>query len=86
MQTGIAVHDTDKEQGNAMYINPNRGNNRKENLMNSILPSLFTVSLLLSVAMAGETGPSTGAVAKDVPLGHYVVLTASTTAMERNIQ
>ena len=38
--------------------------------MKSILPSLLTGSLLLSAAMAGETGPSTGAVAKDVPLGH----------------
>ena len=54
--------------------------------MKSILHSLLTVSLLLSATMAGETGPSTGAVIKDVPLGHDVVLTASTTAMERNIQ
>ena len=38
--------------------------------MKSILPGLLTGSLLLSAAMAGETGPSTGAVAKDVPLGH----------------
>jgi hypothetical protein len=38
--------------------------------MKSILPSLLTGSLLLSAAMAGETGPSTGAVTKDVPFGH----------------
>ena len=42
----------------------------KENPMKSIVFSLLTVSLLLSAAMAGETGPSTGAVAKDVPFGH----------------
>ena len=30
MQTDIAIHDTDKEQGNVMNNNPNRGNNRKE--------------------------------------------------------
>jgi hypothetical protein len=68
--------------------NPNRGNSRKtkENPMKSILPGLLTGSLLLSAAMVGETGPSTGAVAKDVPLGYYVVLTAAITAMERNIQ
>ena len=42
----------------------------KENLMKLTLFSLLTGSLLLSAAMAGETGPSTGAVAKDVPLGH----------------
>ena len=40
--------------------------------MKSILPGFLTGSLLLSAAMAGETGPSTGAVAKDVPLGHNV--------------
>ena len=39
--------------------------------MKSSLFSLLTGSLLLSAAMAGEAGPSTGAVAKDVPLlGH----------------
>jgi hypothetical protein len=38
--------------------------------MKSILFSLLTGSLLLSAAMAGETGPSTGAAAKDVPYGH----------------
>jgi outer membrane protein assembly factor BamB len=38
--------------------------------MKSILPGLLTGSLLLSAAMAGETGPSAGAVTKDVPLGH----------------
>ncbi len=39
--------------------------------MKSILPGLLTGSLLLlNVAMAGETGPSAGAVAQDVPLGH----------------
>jgi outer membrane protein assembly factor BamB len=55
-----------------MGINPNRGNSRKtkENPMKSIVTSLLTGSLLLSAAMAGETGPSTGAVIKDVPLGH----------------
>jgi len=30
MQNNIAVHDKDKEHGNAMNNNPNRGNNRKE--------------------------------------------------------
>ena len=38
--------------------------------MKSIVFSLLTGSLLLSAAMAGETNPSTGAVAKDVPFGH----------------
>ena len=38
--------------------------------MKPALLSLLTGSLLLSAAMAGETGPSTGAVAKDVPFGH----------------
>ena len=38
--------------------------------MKSIVSGLLTGSLLLSTAMAGETGPSTGAVAKDVPYGH----------------
>ena len=38
--------------------------------MKPTLLSLLTGSLLLSAAMAGETGPSTGAVAKDVPYGH----------------
>ena len=38
--------------------------------MKSALFNLLTGSLLLSAAMAGETGPSTGAVARDVPLGH----------------
>jgi len=57
-----------------MNNTPNRGSSRKpktkENLMESTLFSLLTGSLLLSAAMAGETGPSTGAVIKDVPLGH----------------
>ena len=30
MQTGIAAHDTDQKQGNAMNINPNRYNSHKE--------------------------------------------------------
>ena len=30
MQLGIAVHDTDQKQGNAMNNNPNHGSNRKE--------------------------------------------------------
>ena len=40
--------------------------------MKPIVTSLLTGSLLLliSAAMAGETNPSTGAVAKDVPYGH----------------
>jgi outer membrane protein assembly factor BamB len=38
--------------------------------MKSIMFSLLTGSLLLGAAMAGETGPSTGAATKDVPLGH----------------
>jgi outer membrane protein assembly factor BamB len=42
----------------------------KETPLKSIVFSLLTGSLLLSAAMAGETGPSTGAVAKAVPLGH----------------
>ena len=37
MQTNIAVHDRDKEQGNAMNHNPNHGNNRKEKPMNAII-------------------------------------------------
>lgn len=38
--------------------------------MKSNLLSLLTSTLLLSAAMVGETGPSTGGVAKDVPFGH----------------
>jgi hypothetical protein len=30
MQTDIAVHKTDKEQGNVMNTNPTCGSNRKE--------------------------------------------------------
>ena len=37
MQTNIAVHDTDKEQGNVMDSNPNRGTNHKEKRMNAII-------------------------------------------------
>jgi hypothetical protein len=36
MPTDIAVHDKDKEHGNAMNINPNHGNSRKEKRMNVI--------------------------------------------------
>ncbi len=55
-----------------MNNNPNRGSRRKtkENPMKSVVTSLLTGSLFLSAAMAGETGPSTGAVIKDVSLGH----------------
>ncbi len=30
MQTSTRNHDTDQKEGNAMNINPNRGNSRKE--------------------------------------------------------
>jgi hypothetical protein len=77
MQSGIVVHntdqkDTDQKEENAMNNNPNCGSccKTKENPMKPILFSLLTGSLLLGVAMAGETGPSTGAVAKDAPFGH----------------
>jgi hypothetical protein len=30
MQTGIAVHNTDQKEGDAMNNNPNNGNNRKD--------------------------------------------------------
>jgi outer membrane protein assembly factor BamB len=68
----IAVHNTDQKEEHAMNSNPNRGSRRKtkENPLKSIVTSLLTGSLFLSAAMAGETGPSTGAVTKDVPLGH----------------
>ncbi len=49
MQTSTRTHNTDQKE---------------ENVTKSILPGLLTGSLLLSATMAGETGPTTGAVAE----------------------
>ena len=40
MQTGIAVHDPDKEQGNVMNNTPNRYGSSKEKPMNAIISGL----------------------------------------------
>ena len=51
--------------------------------MKSILPSLLTVSLLLNAAMAGETGPSIGAVAQAADGDSIRSLTESRAALTK---
>ena len=50
MQTGIAVHDTDQEQGITMHSNPNCDNNRKEKQMNAITKAL-SVAVLVALGL-----------------------------------
>ena len=52
MQTGIAVHDTDQEQGNVMNSNPNHGGSRKENVITKA--TLVAVLVALGLAMTAE--------------------------------
>ena len=64
MQTGIAVHDTEPEQGNIMNINPNRGGSRKEKQMNGItkatsLAVLIALGLTLAAQAAEPSKPET---------------------------
>ena len=51
MQTDIAVHDTDKEQGSAVNSTPNRGNSRKKKQMN-VITRTTSVAVLVTLGLA----------------------------------
>ena len=64
MQTGIAIHDTDRHHGSAMNSNPNRGNNRKQRTMNAITKTALVVVLVtLGLVLTAEP-------AEPLPYGH----------------
>ena len=52
MQTGIAAHDTDQEQGNTMNNNPKHGNNRKEKQKMNIITRTTSVAVLVTLGLA----------------------------------
>jgi len=54
MQSNIAVHDTDKKQGNAMNSNPNRCGSSKEKQMNAITKAT-SVAVLVTLGLALAT-------------------------------
>jgi hypothetical protein len=55
MQTGIAVHNTDQEQGNLMNINSNYGSSHKEKRMNIITKALsLAVPVTLGLTLATQ--------------------------------
>ncbi len=56
MQTNTRIHNTEQKEGNAMNINPNCGNNRKEKQMNAITKTtLIAVLGTLGLALAART-------------------------------
>jgi len=51
MQTDMATHNTDQEQGNTMNSNPNHGSGRKEKQMNAITKAT-SIAVLITLGLA----------------------------------